>query len=52
MYKSRPNRVVKRPEYKMEMLTSVNPSLNAGPDSFLLSSDDLILPLGLSIFKI
>lgn len=29
-----------------------NLSLNTGPDSFLLSSDDLIGLLGLSIFKI
>lgn len=44
--------VVKWPEYKLEKLTFVNPSLNTGPDSFLLSSNDLVCPLGLSIFKI
>lgn len=44
--------VVKWPEYKLEKLTFVNPSLNTGPDSFLLSSNDLACPLGLSIFKI
>lgn len=44
--------VVKWPEYKLEKTILVNPSLNAGPDSFLLPSNGLIYSLGLSIFKI
>lgn len=41
--------VIKWPEYELEKLTLVNLSLNADPDSFLLSSNDLICLLGLSI---